>query len=100
MCVCVLLSWIRAERHVLAEVVLCAVGRVAPLPADGDDGAKHCLARAGDEQPGIYKTSTSLSNPGLSLTHINETLCVCVQCLLCTASEAIFSVHLFLSFYL
>lgn len=41
--------------HVLAEVVLCAVGRVAPLPADGDDGAKHCLARAGGEPPIIYK---------------------------------------------
>lgn len=42
----------------LAEVVLCAVGRVAPLPADGDDGAKHCLARAGDEPHIIYKTYT------------------------------------------
>lgn len=35
--------------HVLVEVVLCAVGRVTTLPADGDDGAKHFLARAGDE---------------------------------------------------
>lgn len=47
-----------AEHHVLAEVVLCAVGRVAPLPADGDDGAKHCLARAGDEPPAIYNPSS------------------------------------------
>lgn len=55
-----------AEHHVLAEVVLCAVGRVAPLPADGDDGAKHCLARAGDDlQDGLSHQSPILKSLNL-----------------------------------
>lgn len=55
----------------LAEVVLCAVGRVAPLPADGDDGAKHCLARAGDEPSTIYTTS-SILKPNMCFIVLNK----------------------------